>query len=115
MNLGACEVCGSRAAVASCRLCGRLYCGLHGSGGRCVACSSALCSLCGSRLSVGYCPSCGRLVCTECSIQLDPVRRVCRECGSPGYRRIYERLTGLKASTIAALARRELADSGQES
>lgn len=40
--------------------------------------------VCGERLSVARCDSCRRLVCTECSMQIDPVRRVCKECLASG-------------------------------
>ena len=72
--------------MGACRLCGRSYCGSHGSSGLCVACEKALCGVCRGRLAVGHCQSCGRLVCEECSIQVDNVRRVCVECAARGAR-----------------------------
>jgi len=86
----ACEVCGESAAIESCSICGRRVCKSHlyreASTGRvlCVICKSAVCSVCGERLSVTYCLSCGKMVCTECSVQLDNVRRVCIECARKG-------------------------------
>ena len=67
-------------------MCGRLVCDDHYDvrTGLCAACSSALCELCGERLAVTFCPSCGRLVCYEDSVQIDNVRRVCRECYAKG-------------------------------
>lgn len=76
-----CEVCGERPAVGSCRLCGRSVCSEHLSpSGLCSLCESSLCALCRERLSVASCEVCGRPVCEECSVQLTPVIRVCREC-----------------------------------
>ena len=49
-----------------------------------MVCRESLCMVCGERLSVARCDSCRRLVCIECSIQIDPVRRVCRECFASG-------------------------------
>jgi hypothetical protein len=30
--------------------------------------------------AVGRCPFCGRLVCRECSVEIEPGVRVCRDC-----------------------------------
>ncbi|WP_167827902.1 hypothetical protein [Pyrolobus fumarii] len=40
--------------------------------------------MCGKRLAVGTCAVCSRLVCDECSIQYNPVVRICVECRSRG-------------------------------
>lgn len=36
--------------------------------------------MCRERLSIARCATCRRLVCVECSVQIDPVRRMCVEC-----------------------------------
>ena len=81
-----CELCHHKEARHRCRLCGRLVCEDHydAKTGLCAACGAALCELCGERLAVTFCPSCGRLVCYEDSVQVDNVRRVCRECYARG-------------------------------
>lgn len=82
-----CELCGNPGFIR-CRSCGRIVCSSHiGDKGLCVACLDALCRICGTSLSVGRCNSCLRLVCINCSIQLDPVRRICRECMAKGFLR----------------------------
>ena len=85
MKASFCELCGSP-GLGRCRSCGRLACSTHmGEGGLCVVCLDAQCRICKASLSVGRCSVCLRLVCVDCSIQLDPVRRVCRECRVKGY------------------------------
>ena len=81
-----CEICHIREARYVCRLCGRRVCEEHFDKEKdlCVICSSSLCELCGVRLAVTYCPVCGRLICYEDSVQVDNVRRVCRECYAKG-------------------------------
>ena len=81
MTLGKCEICG-RDAVAACRLCGRRVCRIHydEETGLCSICRESLCSLCGERLAVTTCSICGRLICRECSVEVEPGIRVCREC-----------------------------------
>lgn len=54
--------------------------------GICSICASSLCQICSERLALTFCPVCGRLVCYEDSVQLDNVRRVCRDCYMKGYR-----------------------------
>ncbi len=79
-----CDLCGSPVS-GRCRLCSRPACIFHlGEDGLCAACREALCMLCRERLSVARCDSCRRLVCVECSVQVDPVRRLCRECAARG-------------------------------
>ncbi|MDM7275793.1 MAG: hypothetical protein P3X22_006750 [Thermoprotei archaeon] len=80
MSTGTCELCGSPASSV-CSLCGRLVCPDHyGRDGVCSACLSALCSFCGVRLSIAKCVYCGRLGCESCLVQVDNVRRACRDC-----------------------------------
>ena len=81
-----CEVCGLRAATRVCRVCGRRVCSGCLRGDVCLVCAETLCELCGERLSVSTCAVCGRRVCEECSVQLDPVVRVCLECWRAGRR-----------------------------
>lgn len=77
----ACEICGEKPAVATCRICGRHVCSGHISeDGVCSVCMETLCSICGRRLSIGYCVICGRIGCDQCLIQVDNVRRVCVDC-----------------------------------
>lgn len=84
-SLSFCELCGGPGA-GRCKSCDRLVCSVHsGEGGLCVVCLDAQCSICRTSLSVGRCVACLRLVCVECSIQLDPVRRICKECWVRGY------------------------------
>ena len=99
----ACSVCGSRSAISTCITCGRPYCSLHGEGDKCVICTASTCEICRESLSIGYCPSCGRLVCIECSIQIDPARRVCRECGLERYRIAYSELTATHAKRLSRI------------
>ncbi|MCX8186052.1 MAG: hypothetical protein N3G48_02950 [Sulfolobales archaeon] len=78
-----CEVCEASNAVATCRLCGRNACANHiDSGGLCSICKETLCKLCSQRLSVSSCAICGRIICRECSVELQPAIRVCKECFS---------------------------------
>ncbi|MGC9210194.1 MAG: hypothetical protein ACP5FT_02885 [Acidilobus sp.] len=86
MNL--CEVCNLRPALHVCRICGRRVCEEHydESRGICVICASSLCEICKERLAITFCPVCGRLICYEDSVQVDNVRRVCRECFDKGFR-----------------------------
>ncbi len=79
-----CEVCGAARASVRCPLCGRLVCEKHfdREAGVCVVCRDLMCRVCGRRLSVDVCPLCGRLICRECSVELQPGIRVCRECFS---------------------------------
>ena len=106
-----CEICRAKEARHRCRLCGRLVCEDHYDArtGLCAACGSALCELCGERLAVTFCPSCGRLVCYEDSVQVDNVRRVCRECYAKGVtaRALGDsKLVGLYTSGAVRLAKR---------
>ncbi|MEB3846726.1 MAG: hypothetical protein GSR74_01970 [Desulfurococcales archaeon] len=76
-----CEICNTKPAVAQCRLCGRQVCEDHiDDQGICTICREALCQICGQRLAIGYCIICGRLGCDQCLVQVDSVRRVCRDC-----------------------------------
>ncbi|MEM1600788.1 MAG: hypothetical protein QXY36_01595 [Sulfolobales archaeon] len=76
-----CEICEALEAVGQCRLCGRYVCSTHiGVDGICSICREALCRICYQRLSISSCLVCGRVVCRECSIELQPSIRVCREC-----------------------------------
>jgi hypothetical protein len=77
-----CEICGKREAKHKCPLCGRLVCDedWDESKGVCILCSSTLCQVCGKRLAIASCAACGRLVCDECSIQINPVVRLCIDC-----------------------------------
>ncbi len=74
-----CEICGSPASHV-CPICGRSVCDRHWVGDKCVICAETLCAICRTRLSIATCAICGRLVCEECSIQVTPVVRVCKEC-----------------------------------
>ncbi|MCE4603830.1 MAG: hypothetical protein F7B20_02550 [Aeropyrum sp.] len=65
---------------SSCSICSRPICSTHSTNGVCIACHDAICRFCGEQLSVSYCLYCGRLGCIDCLIQIDPSRRVCREC-----------------------------------
>jgi len=77
-----CEICESEVAVGRCRICGRWACRRHLRNGVCSVCRDLLCQVCGVRLSVDSCLICGRLVCRECSVELQPGIRVCRDCYS---------------------------------
>jgi hypothetical protein len=99
---GACELCGERRAKGECRVCGRLACEEHLAGGLCYACREALCSICSERLSLGRCSICSRLVCWECSVQVDPVRRVCKECLAAGLRSSPRRQGAARMARLAA-------------
>jgi len=77
-----CEVCEEREAVGRCNICGRWVCSKHLVEGVCAICKDLMCSICGKQLSVSRCPICGRLICRNCSIELQPGIRVCRECYS---------------------------------
>ena len=75
-----CRVCGVSANYR-CKMCGLYFCNQHISSDRvCVLCSEALCKLCGKYYAISNCPVCGRIVCDQCSVQITPVVRVCREC-----------------------------------
>ncbi|KSW12304.1 hypothetical protein CF15_06035 [Pyrodictium occultum] len=75
-----CEVCGEAPAAHVCPMCGRRVCDEDWAGDRCIVCRETSCSICGARLAVASCSICGRPVCDECSVQVTPVARVCREC-----------------------------------
>ncbi len=83
-----CEICHVNEAAYTCRLCKRRVCREHfdETKGLCKVCSASLCQICGARLAITFCPVCGRLVCYEDSVQVDNVRRVCRECFQKGLR-----------------------------
>jgi len=74
-----CEICGAPASHV-CPICGRVVCDKHWAGDKCVICAETICALCGKRLAIAACAICGRPVCEECSIQVNPVVRVCVEC-----------------------------------
>ncbi len=57
----------------------------------CTICRDSMCKRCGRRLSLAVCPVCGRTVCEECSVQVTPVVRVCRECVN-AYRKLTVKL-----------------------
>lgn len=63
-------------------MCGRFVCRDHFNvpRGLCVVCIDSLCEFCGSRPSIARCIYCGKLGCTECLVQIDNVRRACRDC-----------------------------------
>ncbi len=75
-----CEVCERKEALYRCRICGRYVCGDHLIDGVCVVCRDLTCKICHSRLAVDTCPFCGRIICRECSVELQPGIRVCKEC-----------------------------------
>ena len=81
MSLGYCELCG-KPGVAKCRMCGRTVCSEHydEKSRLCKVCSMSLCEVCGRRVAIGRCVLCGRLGCEDCLVQVDNVRRICREC-----------------------------------
>ncbi len=85
---GLCEICRDVGATATCRTCGRRVCARHYERGRglCIVCTASLCAICGKRLSIARCQVCLRLVCAKCSMQVDPVRRVCLDCYRSGRR-----------------------------
>ncbi|HIP85684.1 MAG TPA: hypothetical protein EYH17_03455 [Pyrodictium sp.] len=75
-----CRVCGMPADY-KCKMCGFYFCKQHiGSDKICILCSEALCRLCGKYYAISNCPVCGRIVCDQCSVQITPVVRVCKEC-----------------------------------
>lgn len=88
-----CEICEASEAVYKCRLCGREVCERHFNKekGICTICEGSLCELCHQRPSITFCPICGRLVCYEDSVQLDEVRRVCKECYAKGLANSYSK------------------------
>ncbi|MCE4624433.1 MAG: hypothetical protein F7C35_01025 [Desulfurococcales archaeon] len=77
-----CEVCLENPGEYRCKVCGRIVCRQHYNPetGTCTFCEELKCQICGKRPSLGYCLVCGRLGCDLCLIQVDNVRRVCREC-----------------------------------
>jgi hypothetical protein len=74
-----CEICGAPATHV-CPICGRSVCDNHWAGDKCVICAETLCAICGQRLAVAACAICGRPICEQCSVQITPVVRVCKEC-----------------------------------
>jgi hypothetical protein len=105
-----CEVCGEAEATHTCRLCGRKVCDKHfdSKTGLCAICSGALCEICHEKLAVTFCPSCGRLVCYDDSVQIDEVRRVCKECYAKGFRGPNVQLEAPYIGGAIKLARRTL-------
>ena len=93
-----CSFCGSD-AVLECPLCGRPVCRGHydATRGLCAGCVEALCEFCGVRLSIARCIYCGRLGCDACLVQVDNVRRACRECLDGRASRLEEARRGLEA------------------
>lgn len=76
-----CEVCEAEEAVGRCKLCGRYACSRHlDPDGICSICRETLCRICNQRLSVGMCLICTRVICKDCSVELQPGIRLCREC-----------------------------------
>ncbi len=77
-----CSICWEKPARYECKICHRKVCEDHydPETGLCSLCKATLCEICGRRLSVGYCSVCGRLGCSECLVQIDNVRRVCKGC-----------------------------------
>lgn len=75
-----CEICGEAPGRLLCPSCGRRVCPRHMDRGRCTICRQATCRICRVNLSVTYCMVCGRLGCADCLVQVDNVRRVCRDC-----------------------------------
>jgi len=92
-----CSFCGERARF-KCPLCGRLVCSTHydPSRGLCIGCVEALCELCNGSLSIARCIYCGRLGCDRCLVQLDNVRRACKECIEVRVLRVEEARRGLE-------------------
>lgn len=86
-------------------MCGRSVCSIHFNEGRglCCVCVDALCSFCNTRLSVARCIYCGRLGCDSCLVQVDNVRRVCRDCLSSRALRVEEALRGLERLRVLTL------------
>jgi hypothetical protein len=76
-----CSFCGVN-AIFECPLCGRIVCERHynATRGLCTGCIEALCDFCNKSLSIARCIYCGRLGCDVCLVQVDNVRRACREC-----------------------------------
>lgn len=105
-----CEICG-REAIATCRICGRRVCELHydKETGLCSICRESLCSLCKERLAITTCSICGRLICRECSVEVEPGIRVCRECLAKyggtkhSLKRLLRRPLGMAAASRIAL------------
>ncbi len=107
-----CEICGEKEATHTCRLCGRRVCDEHydPATGLCTICSQSLCEICGERLASAYCEICGRYVCYDCSIQVTPAVRVCKECFSKlGWRGVLEELKRRRSGVPRLLPIRLLA------
>ena len=99
-----CEICGESLKEAVCRLCGREVCKSHlARNNMCSVCYDSICRSCSSRLSVGRCVSCGWLVCVECSVQVDPVRRLCRRCSRGAAARVRRPREALALATKKVL------------
>ncbi len=75
-----CEICNEAPGRLICPTCGRRVCPLHFTGDRCTICREATCRICRSNLALTHCMICGRLACSDCLVQVDNVRRVCRDC-----------------------------------
>lgn len=75
-----CDVCLAAPARYTCPVCGRSVCENDWSGDACIVCSEARCRVCGVELAVASCNVCGSPVCESCSIQVNPVVRVCKQC-----------------------------------
>jgi hypothetical protein len=100
-----CEICWENPATVTCPSCGRKVCPQHYNPktGKCILCTETTCQICGKNLAIGSCAICGKLGCSECLIQIDNVRRICKLCAEK---------IGLERARKILLGRKKIIHSG---